>query len=69
KVLKRKLEEVKEYLKGMGEIERRKKRRILKQAEYILRDIIRREIENVKHLDDPRMILMSVLRRLCDKFL
>jgi len=69
KVLKRKLEEVKEYLKGMGEIERRKKRRILKQAEYILRDIIRREIENVKHFDDPRMILMSVLKRLCDKFL
>jgi len=68
-VLKETLENIKEILYKSGEIVKRKRKRILKHAEYILRRRILKELENIKiSSEDPKEVVEEIIKKLCERY-
>jgi len=68
-VLKEMLENIKEILYKSGEIVKRKRKRILKHAEYILRRRILKELENTKiSPEDPKEVVGNIIKKLCERY-
>ncbi len=67
--LKETLENIKEILYKSNEIVKRKRKRILKHAEYILRRRILRELENTKiSPEDPKEVVGNIIKKLCERY-